>query len=184
VNAFASMEVNFIFPTHLILNTGLRYMTHNTTTDSINIPPITEEEVWSSFDFDYHSINVPMKVGYLLSLGDFIDFNPEIGIVLRFTGGHEYHESVNQSTALFSQEVPPAILYDYEKFGIAVEGGIKMHLFAKSKISPSLSGHYFSGTSNVQVLRGNASSSTGALQGAEISESGFLIGAGLRIRLM
>lgn len=183
VNTFYGIQMSFILKSGVVLQTGLRYMNHNIATDSINIPPLNEKEVWSSFEFGYHSLNVPLKVGYQLKIGNIIGLRPEGGFILRFTGGHDYTEVVNQRSSPFYEEVPPANLYNIEKFTIAIEGGLTIIFLLESRISPFISGNYFTSTSYLDLTRGYVSGSIASFQTGSISEHGFLFAAGIRVKI-
>ncbi len=182
-NITFGVGVILTFNSNLVLQTGIRYLTHQTETDSINIPPVTSEDIWSRFQFEYTSINIPLKLGYNLPLGTNVVLRPEAGIVLRFLGGHDYEEIVSEPESPFREEVPPADLYDFEKFGVAAELGMTLIILPDKKISPMVNGSYFFSSSNFKLLRGNASNSTGALQAGKITEKGLLLNAGIHFKL-
>ncbi|MEZ4990258.1 MAG: hypothetical protein R2824_07595 [Saprospiraceae bacterium] len=187
VSPYFGIDAVFRFRSNLLFQTGLRYMEHNTGTDSLNIPPVGRDDIWSAFTCEYKSINIPIKLGYQLRLaGNSIVLRPQFGIALRFLGGHQYSESVNTPDIPFnpgSIAIPPAEVYDFEKFGIGVEGGLVLILFNNQKISPFVSANYFRSSTIFKLIRGYESNLSDSHQIGAIREKGFLLSVGANFGL-
>jgi long-subunit fatty acid transport protein len=184
-----SFELGIIlkFRSNLTFQTGLRYLQHNTKTDSLNIPPISREDIWSEFTFEYSSLNIPLELGYDIGMfNNSIGLRPHLGILLRFLGGQKYSETVfqpNNPLGPGTKDIAPAELYDFEKFGVGMEGGLSLIFLPAKKISPKISGTYYQSSTNFRLIRGYNSNLADAMQGGTLKEKGLLFSGGVSFKL-
>lgn len=173
------LEMTLTTRSGLVAKTGLTYLSHHSATDSLNIPPLAEDDIWSSFNFRYTSFNLPLQLGYRVPFGNLFSITAEGGLVLRFTGGHSFEETVSEPN--FFEPVDPANIYRYELFGVALSGGLTLIFLEQHTVRPFLSGSYFTGTSNYHYRAGYPPNDH--RQPGNIVDKGWLLFAGVRFKL-
>ena len=179
---FLGFNVTYAFPKGLTLTSGITFIRHNTRSDSLNIPPLENREIWSSMAFEYHSINLPLKIGRQINLNNFIRIQPGAALILNWNGGYDYTEIVHQDPYPYADEVTAASHHQFDNFSMALEGSLQINLLYHHRISPFIAVSYYASSLNFEFLRGHNSDSISAAQGGTVKNQGFLFYGGLAFR--
>ncbi|MEM1325958.1 MAG: hypothetical protein AAGI23_08395 [Bacteroidota bacterium] len=139
-------QLHLQFPSKVSARLGIRYMTYHAATDYINIPPRDIDYIYSSFDFNYYTIALPLKIGYQFSVKEILSLEPTVGIVWRLAGRHDYRQIIYQKGAIQTNPSPRG-LSAFSPFSIGAEGGLHLYLLPSRKYQPFIGGQYFSGYS-------------------------------------
>lgn len=146
----ASAKFGRQFPSGVNIQTGFAFMPKGFTADNLNIPPLSEEEVFATVSLDYKTIHFPLLLGYQFNLTKNLALRSSIGLIFGTSFGYDYEEIVTNRPLSFTTIEPAKVFF--EKFDAGYIGEISLFYKLTQKVSFVLSGNFMENSIMLEVF--------------------------------
>ncbi|MEM6316399.1 MAG: hypothetical protein AAF960_01950 [Bacteroidota bacterium] len=146
----AGGKVGWQFPAGVNLQAGIFLAPKGLTVTNLNIPPLSEEEVFSDVTLDYQTLHFPLLLGYQFDLSERFSLRPSLGLIFGTSFNHTYEEVVTNRPMSFMTIGPARVVF--EKFDLGYTGELSFLYKIKPNISLTLNGSFLRNEILVQVF--------------------------------